>query len=139
MNDCVTVLDLARRRGVALTVADGQVEAEPASALTDGLRSAIRANRPDLLAVLSADDPTLADQAAELTDRLRHRPEIGARMAFAMAREIGACKLEPQLRAERDRARPRKRHDHLRQATTTRGTRPTLALALYSEWITRTS
>lgn len=57
--DAQAVFELAKSGGVSLAVKDGLVIAQPASALSDELRSGIRANKEAILALLS-EQPLMA-------------------------------------------------------------------------------
>lgn len=97
MNDAVTLLENLTHRGVRLTPEPPKLIAEPSSLLTDEDRAAIRAHKPQLLALLApqpaadakpaapaaADDP--ASEALAVLARLKGYTLPSGRMAAARA------------------------------------------------------
>jgi hypothetical protein len=54
----VEILDELRQRGVTLRVQDGQIVARPLSVVDDDLRQAVKANKQEVLALLSTEKGT---------------------------------------------------------------------------------
>ena len=82
----------ARTAGFVLNVADGKLLVTPASKLTDAMRTALRAAKPELLVLLSAPDAEPRQRAYRLSaaeaDRCHAEPWDDATIARFVARVV---------------------------------------------------
>lgn len=82
----------ARTAGFVLNVADGKLLVTPASKLTDDMRTALRAAKPELLVLLSAPDAEPRQRAYRLSaaeaDRCHAEPWDDAAIARFVARVV---------------------------------------------------
>lgn len=78
--DAVHVLEVCQQRGISLTPRDGKLVAAPSDRLTDDLRQAIRAHKPEILAALAHED------AAEY---------VSERFAICEVDGLPACGIRP--------------------------------------------
>ena len=87
------LLQQVRAAGFTLDLADGKLLVTPASMLTDELRAALRASKPEVLALLAAEHGTKAEAIEERASIVEFDRGLSRAEAEVAARQCVDCEF----------------------------------------------